>query len=53
MNMAKVDELNTRLINYDLKCIFLVGVLKAGIDPTSVGHVIDMWSSDSINMLAA
>ena len=53
MNLAKVDELNTRLINYDLKRIFLVGVLKAGVDPTSVGHVIDMWSSDSINMLAA
>ena len=27
MNLAKVDELNTRLINYDLKRIFLVGIL--------------------------
>jgi len=31
MNLARVDELNTRLINYDLKRIFLVGVLKAGV----------------------
>ena len=51
MNLAKVDELNFRLINYDLKRIFIVGVMQAGIDPTSVAHVIDMWSSATVDML--
>jgi len=51
MNLAKVDELNIRLINYDLKRIFIVGVMQAGIDPTSVAHVIDMWSSATVDML--
>ena len=51
MNLAKVDELNIRLINYDLKRIFIVGIMQAGIDPTSVAHVIDMWSSATVDML--
>ena len=53
MNLAKVDKLNTSLINYDLKRIYIVGVLKAGIDLTSGAHVIDIWSSGTIDMLMA
>ena len=53
MNLSKVDELNTRLINYDLKRIFLVCVLKAGVNPQSVTHVIDMWGSGTIDMMLA
>jgi hypothetical protein len=53
MNLSKVDKLNTRLINYDLKRIFLVCVLKAGVNPQSVTHGIDMWGSDAVDMLSA
>jgi len=53
MNLSEVDELNMRLVNYDLKRIALVCVLKAGVNPQSVTCGIDMWGSDTVDMMLA
>ena len=49
-NLAKLEEINTRLIQYDMKRIFLVSSLIAGIDPIAVHHVADMWEDDEHDM---
>ena len=50
-NLAKIEELNTRMVQYDLKRIFLVSSLISGIDPRSVSHVADMWNTDQFDMM--
>ena len=41
-NLAKLDDFNTRLIQYDLKYIFIMLSLKAGIDPTKQKNPTDL-----------
>ena len=50
-NLAKLEEINTRLIQYDMKRVFLISSLIARIDPTAVHHVADMWEDDEHDML--
>jgi len=42
-NLAKSDDFNTRLIQFDLKYIFLMSSLKTGIDPTTQKNPKDLW----------
>ena len=42
-NLAKLDDFNMLLIQYDLKYIFLMSILKAGIDPTKQKSPKDLW----------
>ena len=51
MNLANVEDLNRRLIIRDMKRIFLVTFLAAGLDLTLVGHVADMWINPYLDLL--
>ena len=42
-NLAKSEDFNMRLIQYDMKYIFRMSNLKEGIDPTRFRHPKDLW----------
>ena len=51
MNLAKVEDLNHMLIMWDMKRIFLIATLTAGLDLTLVGHVANMCINPYLELL--
>ena len=51
INLAKVEDLETRLIQYDMKNSFMVADLKPNVKPESVLHVTDLWQAEVIHDL--
>ena len=51
MNLAKVEDLNHRLIMWDLKRIFLISTLVSGIVPSTMTNVLDLWNDDSVDLI--
>ena len=51
MNLFKVEALNERLWNYDLKRIFNLSTMKAGVDPNTVLDWSQVWNDDSIDIV--
>jgi hypothetical protein len=49
-NLAKIDEVHTRLVQYDMKRIFCVAPLLPDVDPTACTHVADLWDDGEIDM---
>ncbi len=50
-NLAKVDDLDTRLIQFDLKRLFLVSTLISGIDVTQMTNPKNLFNSDQVDMI--
>jgi hypothetical protein len=50
-NIAKIELLEQRMVVYDLKRVFLVSTLKAGIDPSIVTNPLLLWNNDGIDMV--
>ena len=51
LNLAKVETLDMRLIMYDLKTIFMISTLVAGVDIHKLKNIADAWNDDGIDML--
>ena len=49
-NLAKLDDLEDHMGKYDMKDQCMVGVMKEGIDHSSVSHVTDLWKEDQRNL---
>ena len=49
-NLTKLDDLDSHMQKYDMKDQFFIGKLKAGLDPTSVKHVADLWDHEQLDL---
>jgi hypothetical protein len=51
MNLSKLDDLEARIIQYDMMDLFMVAKLRTGMDLTKIEHVADLWSEERTNLL--
>ena len=51
MDIAKIDALDLRMQQYDLKRVFLVSTLIAGLDLKTVNDPTALWQDDQVDMM--
>ena len=51
MNLSKLDELESRIIQYDMMELFMVAKLRPNIELSKIEHVADLWDDTRVNLL--
>ncbi len=51
INLAKVDNLELCLMDYNLKRISLIGVLISGLDQTQLKDPCNLWTGNEVDMI--
>ncbi len=49
--MLKVESIDRRLVEYDMKRIFFVSSFLTGIDLSTINNITVIWTNDGIDML--
>ena len=49
-DIAKIDNIDSRMHQYDLKRPFLISSLK-GLDPSTTNNLLDLWNDDQADLL--
>ncbi|KAL7465923.1 hypothetical protein ACHAXS_006228, partial [Conticribra weissflogii] len=50
-NLSKIEDLDVRLIQFDMKRPFLMSTMKSGVDVDAITHVAELWNDDEIDLI--